>query len=420
MYRFYGLLPGAYLVSAAKPQIGFIAPSAYDNDAPTYFPSSTSDTASEIVVRGGEEITADIQYRAEPGHVVSGRVAGVVESQTQFSPGASITLVDVRNQTAFMNTGASSNSNFGFAFYGIPDGEYELSASQYLPSRDELRSPPRRVTVRGADVNEVSLTLAPQASIEGRVLFENDPKADCAKRRETAAQETIVLGRRYEPEKRIDATKAGPLPVVSLSSTNYVGSSIADAKGSFTLRNLPPGSYHIDPRAPASGWYLRSISNGTAQNAPAKNSSLALARDGLTLKTWERVSGLTVTFTEGAASVRGRISAPIGQNLPPRLRVYLVPAERESIDNTLRFFEAAADSDGRFVIGNIAPGRYWIVARPAEENESAREKLVRQDSIFRAKVLREAEGLKKDISFKPCERIVDYDLPHISAPAAKL
>src|SRR5438034_250511 len=96
MYRFYGLSPGAYLVSVARPQIGLIAPSAYDNDAPTYFPSSTRDTASEIVVRSGEEITADIQYRAEPGRAISGKVAGVVESQTQFSSGATITLVDVR------------------------------------------------------------------------------------------------------------------------------------------------------------------------------------------------------------------------------------------------------------------------------------------------------------------------------------
>jgi hypothetical protein len=421
VYRFYGLLPGAYLVAAAKPQIGFIAPSAYDNDAPTYFPSSTRDTASEIVVRSGEEITADIQYRAEAGHAISGKVAGVAESQTQFSSGASITLVDVRDRSAFMSVAANSNANFGFAFYGIPDGEYELYASQYLPSRDELRSPPRRVTVRGEDVTGINLTLGSQASIEGRLVFERDPKADCAERREAATQETIVFGRRYEPEKKIDsATKAGPLPDVSLSSINYVAQGVADAKGTFTLRNLPSGTYLIDPRAPASGWYLRSITSGAAQTAAARNSNPPpVAREGLTLKTGERVSGLTVTFTEGAASVRGRVSGVEGQNLPPRLRVYLVPAERESIDNVLRFFEGAADGDGRFSIGNLAPGRYWIIARQAEENDSTRLKLIRQDSGFRARVLHESESLKKEISFKPCERTADYDLPYGPTPTAR-
>ena len=420
IYRFYGLLPGAYLVSAAKPQIGFIAPSAYDNDAPTYFPSSTSDTASEIVVRSGEEITADIQYRAEPGHAISGKVAGIVESQTQFSPGASITLIDVRDRAAFMNAGSNSNSTFGFTFFGIPDGEYELYASQYLPNRDELRSPPRRVTVRGEDVTGINLTLGSQASIEGRLIFERDPKADCAERKEVAAQETIVFGRRYEPEKKIDAkTKAGPLPDVSLSSTNYVGLGVADAKGTFTLRNLPPGTYRIDPRAPASGWYLRSISIGAAPTAAARNPNSLVARDNITLKTGERVSGLTVTFTEGAASLRGRILAPEGQKLPPRMRLYLVPAEPESLKNVLRFFEAAADGDGRVAIGNIAPGRYWIIARPAEQLDPIRLKLMREDSDFRTKVLHEAESLNKEISFKPCERTADYDLPYRPAATAK-
>jgi len=420
VYRFYGLLPGAYLVSAAKPQIGFIAPSAYDNDAPTYFPSSTSDTASEIVVRSGEEITADIQYRAEPGHAISGKVAGIVESQTQFSPGASITLIDVRDRAAFMNAGSNSNSTFGFTFFGIPDGEYELYASQYLPNRDELRSPPRRVTVRGEDVTGINLTLGSQASIEGRLIFERDPKADCAERKEVAAQETIVFGRRYEPQQKIDATtKAGPLLDVSLLSTNYVGSGVADAKGSFTLRNLPPGTYRIDPRAPAPGWYLRSISIGAAQTTAARNATTPVARDNLTLKTGERVSGLTVTFTEGAASLRGRIPAPEGQGIPPRMRLYLVPAEPESLKNVLRFFEAAADGDGRVAIGNIAPGRYWIIARPAEQLDPIRLKLMREDSDFRTKVLHEAESLKKEISFKPCERTADYDLPYRPAATAK-
>src|SRR4030095_10196519 len=128
VYRFYGLSPGSYLVWAAKPRIGLLAPTAYDNDTPTYSPSSTRDTASEVVVRDGEEITADIQYRAEPGHAISGKVVGVLESQTQFSLGASINLIDVRDRSSLVGTSANSNDNFSFAIYGVADGEYELSA----------------------------------------------------------------------------------------------------------------------------------------------------------------------------------------------------------------------------------------------------------------------------------------------------
>lgn len=413
VYRFYGLSPGGYLISAARPRIGLIAPTAYDNDAPTYFPSSTRDTAAEVVVRDGEEITADIQYRAEPGHAISGKVDGVLESQTQFPPGASVTIHDVGDRTAMMGLSASSNENFGFAINGVPDGEYELAASQYLQSRDELRSKPRRVTVHGADVTGMILTLAPLASIEGRLVFENDPKAGCGKRRETAAQETIVFGRRYEPEKKTNvAAKTTPLPEVSLSAINQVSVGAADAKGSFTLRNLPSGSYRIDPRPPASGWYVRSIALGAAQTATARAASLVVARDGIILKSGERVSGLTVTITEGAASIRGRISVAAGQSLPPRMRLYLVPAERDSSENLLRFFEGTVANDGTFVMGNLAPGRYWMIAQPAEESDSNSVKSIKSDSAFRSKVLRDGEALKKEIAFKPCERTTDYDLPY--------
>ena len=72
-----------------------------------------------------------------------------------------------------------------------------------------------------------------------------------------------------------------------------------------------------------------------------------------------------------------------------------------------------------FTIGNIAPGRYWIIARPVEESESGAIKSIRQDSTLRVKVMREAEALKKEIPFKPCERTTDYDLAYSRALAAK-
>lgn len=419
-YRFYGLLPGGYLISAAKPRIGLVAPTAYDNDAPTYFPSSTRDTASEVVVREGEEITADIQYRAEPGHAISGKVVGVVESQTQLSSSASINLTGVRDRSSLVGASATSNDNFSFAIYGVADGEYELSAFQFLQSRDEFRSPPRRVTVRGADVTGMILTLAPLASIEGHLVFENDPKAGCGKRRETAAQETIVFGRRYEPEKKTNvAAKTAPLADVSLTATNHVSTGVGDAKGSFTLKNLPPGSYRIDPRPPASGWYVRSIAIGATQPVAARAASLVVERDGISLKSSERVSGLTVAITEGAAGIRGRISVAAGQSLPPRMRLYLVPAERDSSENLLRFFEGTVANDGTFAMGNLAPGRYWMIAQPAVESDSNSVKLIRSDSAFRSKVLRDAEALKKEIAFKPCERTTDYDLHYSPTTSTK-
>src|SRR6185295_20223156 len=77
VYRIYGLPGGTYLVSAGGRGSTFSL-GAYDSDAPTFAPSSTRDTAAEIVVRAGEETSGvDIRYRGEPGRAVSGTVSGL-------------------------------------------------------------------------------------------------------------------------------------------------------------------------------------------------------------------------------------------------------------------------------------------------------------------------------------------------------
>jgi hypothetical protein len=409
-FRFYGLAPGAYLISVAKPRLGTILPSAYDNDVPTYYPSATRDTASEIIVQESDEITADIRYRAETGHAVSGKLTGMIQSQTQFSSGISIMLTDVRDRTQIANTGPDLADESSFAFYGVADGEYEVSARQFLPTREELRSQPQRVSVHLANITGIALALAPLASIDGRLVFDNDPKVECAKRRDTAAQETVVYARRYDPENKTGTDAKTDAPRTSLYPVTYATFGVADAKGSFTLRNLPPGSYQIDPHAPASGWYVRSIAIGAAQTPPARAASLLVARDGLTLKSGERVSGLTVTIAEGAASFRGRLTVAEGQSLPPNLRVYLVPAEKEGIADVLRFFETRADTDGSFAMGNIAPGHYWMIGRAADESEPATVRPIRQDSALRSRVVKEAEKTRQEIQLQPCQRIVDYEI----------
>jgi len=412
VFRIYGLPPGAYILTATRPRLGTIAPSAYDFDVPTYYPSGTRDTAAEIVVHEGDEITADIQYRAEPGHAISGNISGVVSAQLQFTSGPNIDLTDLRDRTQIANGATVLADPSVFALYGVPDGEYELSARQFLPTRDQLMSAPQRIKVHGADVTGISLTLAPLASIAGRLIFEPDPKTGCAKRGESAALETLVYARRYEPEKKPGADPKTAVPEVPLSAASYASQSVGDAKGSFTLRNLPPGSYRIDPRPPASGWYIRSIAIGATQ-AAARTTSVATARDGVAVRSGERVSGLMVTMTEGASRLRGRISGTEAQTLPPRLRVYLIPAEPEAAENVLRFYESSSEADGRFTVDNVSPGKYWIVARPAPENESGIVTSVRRDATLRAKIIQDADALKKAVTLKPCEEIADFALPYV-------
>src|ERR1043165_8558331 len=145
VYRMYGLMPGTYIVSAggASRFYGGFATAGFDQDVPTYAPSSTRDTAMEVTVRSGEEAAADIQYRGEPGHAISGSVSGIPPPANPSTFGsANINITDVKSKTNLITTVASSINNYSFAAYGLADGEYELVAQSFSQTRDSRASEP--------------------------------------------------------------------------------------------------------------------------------------------------------------------------------------------------------------------------------------------------------------------------------------
>ena len=189
---------------------------------------------------------------------------------------------------------------------------------------------------------------------------------------------------------------------------------IPDKQGDFTLRNLAPGQYRFNTRFFAKYWYLQSISLpssiATGVRTTPANRPTDAARNWTTVKSGERVSGLTITLAEGAASVQGQIKTAEGQKLPARLFVYLVPAEREKAEDVLRFFASLVSADGSFALNNLPPGRYWAIARPAGENVQSKLRLPDQAEA-RAKLRQEAEAAKTEIELKPCQNVTNYSLP---------
>ena len=131
------------------------------------------------------------------------------------------------------------------------------------------------------------------------------------------------------------------------------------------------------------------------------------ARNWITVKSAERLSGLTITLAEGAASLQGQIKTAENQKLPARLFVYLVPAEREKAEDVLRFFGSLASTDGSFALNNLPPGRYWAVVRPGGENVQSHLRLPDQ-SEARAKLRQEVEAAKTEIELKPCQNVTNF------------
>jgi hypothetical protein len=109
--------------------------------------------------------------------------------------------------------------------------------------------------------------------------------------------------------------------------------------------------------------------------------------------------------------LKGRVTLQKGERLPARLRFYLVPAEKESSEDVLRFFEVAVQRDGTFSISNITPGGYLAVTRPAEDVDATTIKSVKRDTAFRNDILKAATSLNRQVTFKPCEQNGEYEFP---------
>ena len=407
VYRIYGLPQGTYVVSAGGSYPSPYNVNAYDSDAPTYAPSSTRDTATEVYVRYGEETAnVDIRYRGEPGHAVSGIATSSVAVNQPV--GFNITLNSVINgesqasYSSFQPPGAR-----GFSFYGVADGDYDLIAQSYFPGGEWVISNSQRITVKGTDISGIELTAKALSSISGHVVLEESKAPECNGKRRPLLAETVVGA--WHNEKL--APKDQPQFVWGLG-----GTTLPDKQGDFILRNLASGQYRFNTRPLAKYWYLKSISwpsSTTTAKAAQVDRPADAARNWTTLRSGDRFSGLVVTIAAGAASLKGQIDLAEGQKLPPKAFVYLFPAERDRAEDILRFSAALISSDGSFSLSNLPPGRYRVIAQAVNENDSNILSKLRlpDEAEMRTKLLHEAEAVKIETELKPCQNMTDYHLP---------
>ena len=400
IYRMYGLAPGTYLVSAG----GFGVSQSfqfnpYESDLPTYAPSATRDNAAEVSVRGGDETNVDIRYRGEPGHSVSGTV------KSSSPNGSSILITPVGATFMPVSNTYQPPGSRGFAFHGIADGEYDVVAQESSTTPGTMNpllslSEPKRITVKGASVTGIELVPKPLATISGRFVLEASKIAECQGKRPPLLTETLLYTRRNEKDSEKENS-----PYVRL----FGGIATPDSKGEFTLRNLSPGRHQFEPRFYARYWYLQSITIGSVPAAAtAKPSKTDVAGTWTTLKHGDQISNLTITLAEGAASIRGRLTAA---ELPSGALVYLLPAEAAKADDVLRFFISEIGGDGTFALNNLPPGKYWIVQTTADDQTSTLTKLRQPESAAaRAKLRKTAEAQKLEIELKPCQNLTDYEL----------
>ena len=73
----------------------------------------------------------------------------------------------------------------------------------------------------------------------------------------------------------------------------------------------------------------------------------------------------------------------------------------------------AVQADGRFSVNNLPPGRYWALARSEADSDPQSEVTLRdfEEGDTRLKIRRAAEADKNEVELKPCQNVIDYQLP---------
>ena len=406
VYRLWGLQAGSYLVYTLGAGELFSLNSG-GREVPTYYPNATRDTAQEVVVTAGAETQGiDIRHRGELGHAVSGTVVGMAEASSAGQSVVAIDLLQPSTGTRITTTSVNARTGNGFALYGVADGEYELVAQQRSfssgQSEGSWMATPRRVTVRGGDVTGIEMRLAPLGSIAGRIVLEKLEKADCPITRRGEMEELLLVPRREDKEVR-------------RGSLNFItGDATPNDKGDFVVGDLEAGRYRLMPQLPSDHWYIKALSLPAPARTPntrttaVKPAAPSFAASGIALKSGEKFSGVTITLAEGAAAVNGRLE---GKKPAARMRVFLVPAEKEAADDVVRYHEVVT-RDGNFAVPHLAPGKYWLVTRAVPENESDEKpaKPVAWDAVERAKLRQAAEAANQTVELIACQRVKDFVL----------
>lgn len=397
VYRVYGLPPGTYIVFAGGSS-GYGSDAIalpHDGEAPTYYPSSTRKGATPVRVRAGEEVTnIDIRHRGVPGRSVRGVVRGPFLGAGAASVTVSLFRADGTRETAKWLARMGNERTFALA--GIPDGEYDVVAD--AASEEGSAHAVRRIAVRGADVTGVELVLEMLSSIEGRV--EISPKAPdgCEKPEPREVDEIVLEVARLEP--RAGERPAGP-------GAGAWATDVPNTRGAFALKQLQAGAYALTVRLPAADMYVSAVARSTSSGEASEPVRELIVPRGRAL------SDLRVAVARGAASARGRVAPAVErQVLRPDLAVFFVPAEPEHAEAAWRYVEARVGRDGTFEAGNLAPGRYWLLARP--RSEAGASPAWRPEE--RAALRKEAKAANHEVTLAACERVSGLELVDKSTP----
>jgi protocatechuate 3,4-dioxygenase beta subunit len=334
-YRLFGLSPGRYFVKVSY-KLGertrFRGNSHVRGDdksaqgyVPEYYPGIPElSKATTVAVKAGEEVSSvDIPLRPVNVFSLRGKVHNTVGKNSEI--GVFLELVPKNSGLLWGRFDTENtfpkNKEGSFEFSEVLPGSYILM----LQWSDEGKTYRARqdIEVGNADVEGVSLTIAPGMTINGRVTWEGKPSIE-----------------RDEFEVYVSGADG--------SDARYGGESAKVAPdGTFSLTNVSEGNYRLEPYGESPDCFLKAVRYGSSN----------VLEDGFKAQRGSDAS-LEVTISSRGARVKGSVVDADGL---PAAGVWVVLVPDEAHRNQRRLFkQKTTDQYGHFELRGIAPGDYKL------------------------------------------------------------
>ena len=306
--------------------------------APTYFPGVGSVNEAKAITLGISQELLDVTFGLQlvrtsrvSGHALNGDGSPVTSGNVALTPeGAG-------GGGGRGQFGVSYGSRIGwdgaFTMANVPPGRYTLRARG--ADSDQPQYAQQTLTVGGGDVANVTVALAPGASITGTIAFE-------------AAQQPPEL-----TQVRVTAQAADP------GELGINAGARTDKDGRFTIDGVPAGAHFIRANG-ARGWTLKSVTIGGRETIDTP----------LDLRSGQTLADVHLVFTDKLTQISGTVTSGQGTAVTDYTVLAFPTDSRLWRPQSRHIMTARPDQNGKYQIKGLPPGEYYMaMVDPAVQGE---------------------------------------------------